>query len=189
MESTGTNSPASSSQDVVSSQYLYASGTARRAVAWLIDLIVLGRAGGANGVCRILDSSRRYACRQRHARRVFVTVVFSTEALRFSRSTCRDQGGAAGSVCGTYTSGLYWLVSLMPVLYFVVVRGIGGTLGQRVLGIRVVDAPSGQSIGLVGCFVRYVGFIIALIPLYLGAMWVGWDSRKQGWHDKMASSV
>jgi len=36
---------------------------------------------------------------------------------------------------------------------------------------------------------RYVGFIIAAIPLLIGLIWAAFDSRKQGWHDKIAGTV
>jgi uncharacterized RDD family membrane protein YckC len=36
---------------------------------------------------------------------------------------------------------------------------------------------------------RYVGYIISTIPLCLGFLWVGFDSKKQGWHDKIAGTV
>jgi uncharacterized RDD family membrane protein YckC len=36
---------------------------------------------------------------------------------------------------------------------------------------------------------RYVGFIIAALPLLIGLIWAAFDARKQGWHDKIASTV
>jgi len=30
---------------------------------------------------------------------------------------------------------------------------------------------------------------VVFIPLVLGFLWVGWDARKQGWHDKLAGTV
>ena len=76
----------------------------------------------------------------------------------------------------------------MPVLYYIVLWAYGGTLGQRVLGMRVVNAATGADLGLARALLRYVGFIIATIPIYIGLIWVGFDPRKQGWHDKIAGS-
>jgi uncharacterized RDD family membrane protein YckC len=28
-----------------------------------------------------------------------------------------------------------------------------------------------------------------MLPLCLGIFWVGWDKRKQGWHDKIAGTL
>ncbi len=36
---------------------------------------------------------------------------------------------------------------------------------------------------------RYLGYYISMLPLFLGIFWVGWDKRKQGWHDKIAGTL
>jgi len=30
---------------------------------------------------------------------------------------------------------------------------------------------------------------VAMIPLFAGIIWVAFDPRKQGWHDKLAGTV
>ena len=63
------------------------------------------------------------------------------------------------------------------------------TPGKIAIGARIVDArtgakPStGQNIG------RYLGYYVSILPLGLGLLWVGWDARKQGWHDKLAGTL
>ncbi len=89
---------------------------------------------------------------------------------------------------GTQISALFYVLLLVPILYFILFWAVGGTLGQRVLGMRVVDATTGGDLGFARSALRYVGFIIATIPIYLGLIWVGFDPRKQGWHDKIANS-
>jgi len=37
--------------------------------------------------------------------------------------------------------------------------------------------------------IRYVGYFVAVLPLGLGILWVAWDKKKQGWHDKMAKTL
>ena len=37
--------------------------------------------------------------------------------------------------------------------------------------------------------IRYLGYYVAMLPLFLGIIWVGIDKRKQGWHDKLAGTV
>ncbi len=62
------------------------------------------------------------------------------------------------------------------------------TPGKMLIGAKIVDAktlgkPStGQFIGRYLCY--YLSSIFAL-----GFIWVGFDSRKQGWHDKLAGTV
>jgi uncharacterized RDD family membrane protein YckC len=63
------------------------------------------------------------------------------------------------------------------------------TPGKMAVGAEIVDAktfgkPStGQLIG------RYLGYYVSMLPLMLGIIWVAFDSRKQGWHDKLAGTV
>jgi uncharacterized RDD family membrane protein YckC len=37
--------------------------------------------------------------------------------------------------------------------------------------------------------VRYFGYFASCIPLFAGFIWIAFDRRKQGWHDKMANTV
>jgi uncharacterized RDD family membrane protein YckC len=36
---------------------------------------------------------------------------------------------------------------------------------------------------------RCVGYYLSAIPLFLGFVWIAFDARKQGWHDKIANTV
>lgn len=62
------------------------------------------------------------------------------------------------------------------------------TPGQMALGLRIVRADSGQPIDPSRAVIRYLGYIISVIPLGLGLIWAGFDPRKQGWHDKIAGT-
>lgn len=63
------------------------------------------------------------------------------------------------------------------------------TPGKMAISAVIVDAqtlgkPSpGQMIG------RYLGYFVSIFGLMLGFVWVAFDARKQGWHDKMAGTV
>jgi uncharacterized RDD family membrane protein YckC len=65
----------------------------------------------------------------------------------------------------------------------------GATVGQRVLRLRVVDANTGQPIGVGKALLRWLGLFISFIVCFIGVIWVAFDARKQGWHDKIASTV
>jgi uncharacterized RDD family membrane protein YckC len=65
----------------------------------------------------------------------------------------------------------------------------GQTLGKRALGIRVYDFTQGGPIGFGRGLLRAFGLILASIPCYLGYLWMLWDKEKQGWQDKIATTV
>jgi uncharacterized RDD family membrane protein YckC len=54
---------------------------------------------------------------------------------------------------------------------------------------KIVDANTGDKPSLRQYLIRYLGYIVATLPLGLGILWVAWDKRKQGWHDKLANTV
>ena len=57
------------------------------------------------------------------------------------------------------------------------------------IGARVVDAATGKAISVRQGIVRYLGYYVSILPLCLGLLWVGFDPRKQGFHDKLAGTV
>lgn len=63
------------------------------------------------------------------------------------------------------------------------------TPGKMAVTAQVVDAQTGESISVGQAMLRYLGYFIAMLPLGLGIFWVAFDSRKQGWHDKIAGTV
>jgi uncharacterized RDD family membrane protein YckC len=63
------------------------------------------------------------------------------------------------------------------------------TPGKMVFGARVVDAATGGKLTATQSILRYLGYYVSVIPLCLGLIWVAFDPRKQGWHDKIAGTV
>jgi uncharacterized RDD family membrane protein YckC len=84
----------------------------------------------------------------------------------------------------------YGLSQLFSIAYFV---GFwtwrGQTPGMMLLGLRVARESDGTSPGLARSILRYVGYLISGAVLFLGFIWIAFDSRKQGWHDKIAGTV
>lgn len=65
----------------------------------------------------------------------------------------------------------------------------GATPGKLILGLRIVQADTLDTPTMKQFLLRYLGYIPASLPLLLGLLWVGWDDRKQGWHDKLAGTI
>ena len=83
------------------------------------------------------------------------------------------------------------LVSMIAVpAYFIGFWATSGrTIGMTPFGLRVVRNSDGGRLGFGRAVLRLVGFSFACVPLYLGLIWVAFDSRKRGWHDFIAGSV
>lgn len=79
---------------------------------------------------------------------------------------------------------------LVGIIYFVYfwTRQQGQTLGHKVLKIRVVR-EDGKPIDITTAVIRYIGYIVSGVVIGLGFLWVIWDAKKQGWHDKMAGTI
>ncbi len=63
------------------------------------------------------------------------------------------------------------------------------TPGKMLIGAKIVDARTGGPLTRGQAVGRYLGYYVSLFGLGLGFLWVGWDRRKQGWHDKLAGTV
>lgn len=75
---------------------------------------------------------------------------------------------------------------LTAPLYYVLCWGlIGQTVGQRVMGVRVIKMD-GRQIGFGRSFVRFLACQLCLLTLGIGFLWVLVDDRRMGWHDKIA---
>ena len=77
---------------------------------------------------------------------------------------------------------------IFSFLYFVGFWSKSGqTFAKSVLGITVVGSD-GKPLSVGKAILRYFGYIISAIPLSLGFLWIAFDKKRQGWHDKIASS-
>lgn len=63
------------------------------------------------------------------------------------------------------------------------------TPGKMFMSAEIVDAQTGGRPSTRQLVLRYVGYYVATIPLLLGLIWVAFDARKQGWHDKLAGTM
>lgn len=80
-----------------------------------------------------------------------------------------------------------WVFPIVAVIWFW--RAKQATPGKMVVGARVVDANTGQTLSMSQCLLRYLGYFVSAAVVLLGYIWVAFDDRRQGWHDKMAGSV
>ena len=79
---------------------------------------------------------------------------------------------------------------LINVIYFVVLwssTGGGQTLGMRIFNLKVIRTD-GSELTVVQAVIRWIGLFVSFIVIFIGVIWVAFDSEKQGWHDKIAGT-
>lgn len=80
-----------------------------------------------------------------------------------------------------------WVLPAAAIIIFWLTKQ--ATPGKMVFGARVVDAQTGGPLSVGQSIGRYLGYYVAMLPFFLGFFWIGFDPRKQGWHDKLAGTV
>ena len=79
---------------------------------------------------------------------------------------------------------------VLPAIYYIGFWKIkSATLGKMLVKVKIVDAKTGEPASTLQCVVRYLGYFISGLPLALGFLWVAFDKKKQGWHDKIARTL
>src|SRR5262247_2197009 len=79
------------------------------------------------------------------------------------------------------------VVIFFNYVYFYMRRG--QSFGKRFIGVRVVRID-GRPIDYQTAVLRnIVGYMLSFLFFGLGIVWVLWDRRRQGWHDKLAKTV
>lgn len=80
-----------------------------------------------------------------------------------------------------------WIVPAVAVILLCCNKQ--ATLGNMAIRARVVDENTGGVPTTRQEIIRYFGFLLSLFPLGLGYLWIAFDLRKQGFHDKLAGTV
>ncbi|APV43518.1 putative membrane protein YckC, RDD family [Dehalogenimonas formicexedens] len=137
------------------------AGFWRRFGAWIIDFIVLGAIFSVLEPLLWPDFGK--------------IVSFTTN---FDSNYWVGQFRALSNIVSILVSGIYFVG-------FWVWRG--QSLGMMVAGIKVIQTD-GSQVDIGRAVIRYLGYLISFIPLFLGFIWIALDSHKQGWHDKLAET-
>ncbi len=88
------------------------------------------------------------------------------------------------------TAAVDLVVLVLEIVYFTWLwSSWGASLGQQLVGVKVIDASTGDRPRLSQALVRFVGYVISALCILLGFIWVAFDGRKEGWMDKLASTL
>lgn len=82
---------------------------------------------------------------------------------------------------------LSWIFPAVAVVLFWAIKQ--ATPGKMAVSAKIVDARTGSAASTGQLIGRYLAYYISMLPLGLGFIWVAFDARKQGWHDKLAGTV
>jgi len=82
---------------------------------------------------------------------------------------------------------LSYLFPAIAVILFWIYKS--ATPGKMLCKIKIINVKTGQPPSTGQSIGRYLGYYVSMIPFMLGIIWVAFDKRKQGWHDKLASTA
>lgn len=63
------------------------------------------------------------------------------------------------------------------------------TPGKILFSMKIVDAKTLEKPSNSRAIIRYLSYFISSLPLFLGFIWIAFDKKKQGWHDKIAGTL
>jgi len=143
-----------------------------------------------------VQGSPQYAPIWRRAVALALDVVLVIAAYYF---LCLFTGFMWGSTTGVAPSeeeaetAVEWIMAALLVacaIYAWFGTASGGTLGQRVMGLRVLNKKTMQSPGIGRALVRVLLSVsISTMFWFLGYLWALGDREKQTWHDKAAGTI
>lgn len=90
-------------------------------------------------------------------------------------------------IAGAWDFLISWVMPAVAVIIFWIYRS--ATPGKMIVRAKIIDAKTGGKPSTGQLIGRYFGYYVSMIPLFLGFIWVAFDKRKQGWHDKLAGTV
>jgi uncharacterized RDD family membrane protein YckC len=96
-------------------------------------------------------------------------------------------GQQKGFIAGPADFLISWVAPAVAAIAFWLY--MQATPGKMAVSARVVDASTGNTLSVGQSVGRYLAYFVSILPLGIGLLWVAFDSRKQGWHDKLAGTV
>ena len=110
--------------------------------------------------------------------------VAGTFALILSVVSLPDESDGVIIVVGSVAYAL-WLVGYFVVFW----SATGQTPGNRLLEIRVRRAADGTPPSAGAALLRFVGLVLAALPLFAGFLPILLDDHRRGVHDMLAGTV
>jgi len=151
--------------------YARYAGFVSRAMAMLVDLLIIGAVLIAGGI----------------ATDFFLRTSGLPQFVRFLAS----QIGWVLPVSEFFVSAGFELVMTLSFSYFYFAFFYlfgGATLGKYLFGLRVVSA-NGRRLTTTQAALRVLGYAVSALALYFGFFAVLVDDKRRGWHDRIARTA
>jgi uncharacterized RDD family membrane protein YckC len=118
---------------------------------------------------------------------VTITMLQLRSFLGYSIHMIPNSADIIETIFGPTVGGILTLGYI--IFYYVFFWSIRGqTPGKYLLGVRIVTTQ-GNRVTPLKCLVRFLAMFISAVPFGLGFLWVIFDDRRQGWHDKIAGTL
>lgn len=114
---------------------------------------------------------------------LILVVVVPVFTLVYGVGYWTGEGGARGG----WDVILQYLFAATVVIMFW--QSESATLGKIASHLKIVDARTGLKPSRGQFVLRYIGYYLSALPLFLGFLWVLIDPRRQAWHDKLSRTV
>jgi uncharacterized RDD family membrane protein YckC len=107
--------------------------------------------------------------------------------------------GVAAQLVGVLLPKWIWLataipavvtavIAVLPLAYFLTTVAVTGqTVGKAMMGLRIVRMD-GRRLGFARTLLRTLAYLVSLVPLFAGFLWILVDEDRRGWHDHIAGS-
>jgi uncharacterized RDD family membrane protein YckC/ribosomal protein L40E len=82
-----------------------------------------------------------------------------------------------------------WGILLLPIYVILALSIYSTTIGKNIYGIKVVDEKDRNNIKVGKSIGRTISYLLSSFIIYMGFWTIGIDSKKQGWHDKIAGTL
>ena len=142
------------------------AGFVSRLIAWVIDRgIIIGILGIAGWL-----------------------ITYLGQIVGLDITQCTVTTGWTEYLCLAVAAGLVLFALSFAPLYFLFFWTLAGmTPGKAMLGVRIVRLD-GKPMDFRTSFRRYIGYLLSFLGFGAGFFWILIDNRRQGWHDKIAST-
>jgi uncharacterized RDD family membrane protein YckC len=80
---------------------------------------------------------------------------------------------------------------VMPLILVVIFwKYKSATPGKMMFGLKIVDSETlSEDLTTKQLIGRYFAYLVPMLPLGLGFLFIAFDAKKQGWHDKISKTL